>query len=245
MSSQSLFKRALSADAQPAAPAKAPQVAGGRVMTAWGANPNVITEQAPSSPTSEAALLQVGEKLKDTMTKNKIFVNSLAEERVKLSRVSKNVESAVGHHAVLGEENRALHGIVEQLAADISATDALTEQMTAQLISIQQQSAEESKNRDVWVTADADKLDQQLVSEIISKDEELRSIQAQIVEMQRLAAQLSSPSLVGLASQNTINMSSSAVTSTQGRGALMSPGASPVSSGVVSHQLRRSMLMDL
>ena len=246
MQSKQLLTRALSDD-QPVADKV---VKGGRQVAAWGKAGS--SSEADVAEQERKAKIAAEKRLQDSMNKNRLFVQQLTDERMRLSRFAKSVAAVVENNNVLMEEHAALQSVVSQLARDISSTNDVLEKMSSQLDSVRTQQEAESRNKDLWICADAEKLDQTLVSTILAKEDELRTLQAKISEMQTISKQLGTPSLVGLASQQqrfTAGGNAYEQRSSSGAGSPSSPfyqNNSGVAAGAAStSQLKRSMMMDL
>jgi hypothetical protein len=192
-------------------------------------------------------------RLQDSLNKNRLFAEQLTEERRKLSHAAKQVADHVSLHNALLDEHAALQAMVSQIAKDIRSTNDMLEKMSTQLDATRKQYEAESRNRELWVCADADKLDQTLVATILNKEDELRDLQAQIAELQSTSKRLATRSLVSMALQSDPYRQGSGnacaaaedLASTQQQPALAFPQSPLVAGSASKSQLKRSMMMDL
>lgn len=251
MSSKALFTRVLSTDT---GSTTRREVKGGRQVTTWR---TAKRTEADGAELDRQAKVCAEKQLQDSMNKNRLFAQQLADERLKLSTAAKRVAADVDSNNALLEENAVLQAMVSQLAQDIAGTNDVLEKMSQQLETVRHQHNAESRNKDLWLCADADKLDQTLVATILAKEDELRDLQLQIAEMQHTTSKLGTRSLVGIASspqqqqlqawQTTRSQAALSAGSPLGGGGSGSPNASLglSASAAVKSQLKRSMFMDL
>jgi hypothetical protein len=243
MSSTALLGRVLSSDDASKGLGSSKLIKGGRQVTAWRDSRKTGADDAEEE---RQAKIRAEKNLRDSMNKNRLFAQNLMEERMKLSKAAKAVAADVDANNALQEENAALQSMVSQLARDIANTNEVLEKMSTQLDTVRKQHEAESRNKDIWISADAEKLDQTLVATILEKEDELRGLQGQIAELQSVSSKLGTRSLVGIASQQQQQLTGLRGGSSDGGSQSPNHLFSPTgASSALKSQLKRSMLMDL
>jgi chromosome segregation ATPase len=110
-------------------------------------------------------------------------VDVLAQDRIKTTAEARRVGSLVQELSHLEDENGALLAISEKLTGDLALSKCQIDQMSQQLVALQKRAREEHQNRETLIKLDAQKLNDEIVTNITSRDQELTAIRRQIDEI--------------------------------------------------------------